>query len=103
MAKAIRKALAIYAQPELLRQFRRNAMQADFSWAKTVGEYLAVYRHASKSFAAEDVQIPAVPAKIVAVPSEAAAVKAEKRPIYKAAEKRATTKPVAQTNSKRNR
>ena len=43
LAKAIRKALAIYAQPELLRAFRRNAMKADFSWAKTVEEYVKVY------------------------------------------------------------
>jgi starch synthase len=43
LAKAIRKALAIYAQPELLRQFRRNAMRADFSWSKTVEEYVRVY------------------------------------------------------------
>lgn len=44
LAKAMRKALALYETPELLRQFRRNAMQADFSWEKTVGEYLKVYR-----------------------------------------------------------
>jgi len=44
LAKAIRKALAIYERPELLRQFRRNAMKANFSWAKTVGEYLSVYK-----------------------------------------------------------
>jgi starch synthase len=48
LAKAIRKALAIYGQPELLRQFRRNAMKADFSWAKTVGEYVKVYAEALK-------------------------------------------------------
>ena len=43
LAKAIRKALAIYDRPDLLRQFRRNAMKADFSWEKTVGEYVKVY------------------------------------------------------------
>ncbi len=43
LAKAIRKALAIYARPELFRQFRRNAMKADFSWNKTVTEYLKIY------------------------------------------------------------
>ena len=48
LAKAIRKALAIYARPELLREFRRNAMQADFPWAKTVGEYIKAYRHTLK-------------------------------------------------------
>jgi len=44
LAKSIRKALAIYSQPVLMRQFRRNAMKADFSWAKTVGEYVRVYQ-----------------------------------------------------------
>lgn len=43
LAKGIRKALAIYSEPGLFRQFRRNAMKADFSWDKTVGEYLKVY------------------------------------------------------------
>ena len=44
LAKSIRKAMAIYSQPALMRQFRRNAMKADFSWAKTVGEYVKVYQ-----------------------------------------------------------
>lgn len=44
LAKAIRKALAVYQQPELFRLYRRNAMRADFSWEKTVEEYLKVYR-----------------------------------------------------------
>ncbi len=48
LAKAIRKALAIYERPELLRQYRHNAMQADFSWSKTVGEYVKVYGQALK-------------------------------------------------------
>ena len=46
LAKAIRKALAIYQQPQLFRQFRRNGMKADFSWDKTVKEYLKVYQSA---------------------------------------------------------
>ena len=46
LAKAIRKALAIHRQPALFRQFRRNAMKADFSWDKTVEEYLKVYQKA---------------------------------------------------------
>ena len=45
LAKAIRKALAIYERPDLLREFRRNAMKADFSWAKTVEEYVKIYDH----------------------------------------------------------
>jgi starch synthase len=43
LAKAIRKALALYGQPPLFRQYRRNAMKADFSWEKTVEEYMRVY------------------------------------------------------------
>jgi starch synthase len=46
LSKAIRKALALYEQPELLRRCRRNAMKTDFSWARTVGEYLKVYETA---------------------------------------------------------
>jgi starch synthase len=44
LAKAIRKALAVYEEPALMRKFRRNAMTVDFSWAKTVNEYFNVYR-----------------------------------------------------------
>jgi starch synthase len=44
LAKAIRKALAVYDEPGLFRQFRRNAMTADYSWEKTVNEYLNVYK-----------------------------------------------------------
>ena len=43
LAKAMRKALVIYDQPALLRRFRQNAMRADFSWDKTVNEFLRVY------------------------------------------------------------
>ena len=43
LAKAIRKALAIYADTNLLRKFRQNGMKADFSWKNTVKQYLKVY------------------------------------------------------------
>lgn len=43
LAKAIRKAFAVYEQPELFRRFRRNAMKAEFSWDQTVCEYLRIY------------------------------------------------------------
>jgi starch synthase len=43
LAKAIRKALAIYEQPGLLRRYRQNAMKMDFSWDRSVGEYLKIY------------------------------------------------------------
>jgi len=44
LAKAIRKALALYRQPELLRQYRRNAMKTVFSWEQAVHEYLKSYQ-----------------------------------------------------------
>jgi starch synthase len=43
LAKAMRKALAIYAQPELLRLYRRNGMSADFSWEQTVEKFVKIY------------------------------------------------------------
>ena len=49
LAKAIRKALALYQEPDWLRRYRQNAMKTDFSWKQTVGEYLKVYE-AAKSF-----------------------------------------------------
>jgi starch synthase len=52
LAKAIRKALALYEQPALLRRFRQTAMKADFSWKQTIGEYVKVYQLA-KRFSAE--------------------------------------------------
>jgi glycogen synthase len=44
LAKGIRKALTLYAEPELLHRYRLHAMKADFSWNRTVGEYLKVYQ-----------------------------------------------------------
>ena len=49
LARAIRKALVLYGQPKLLANCRRNAMQADFSWERTVHEYLAVYQRLAAS------------------------------------------------------
>jgi starch synthase len=43
LAKGIRKALALYQQPELLNRFRLNAVAADFSWDRTVAEYTRIY------------------------------------------------------------
>ena len=43
LAKAIRKALVLHADPDLLRHFRVNAMQADFSWEKSAAQYLRLY------------------------------------------------------------
>src|SRR5439155_20268075 len=44
VAKAIRKALALYQEPALLRRYRRNAMSADFSWERMAEEYIEVYQ-----------------------------------------------------------
>jgi starch synthase len=41
LAKGIRKALALYAEPELLNHYRINGMTAEFSWEKTAQKYLA--------------------------------------------------------------
>lgn len=52
LARAMRKALVLFSQPELLHRCRQNAMRADFSWDKTVEEYLKIYQG----------QLPASPA-----------------------------------------
>ncbi len=44
LAKGINKALWLYQQTGLLAHFRRNAMAANFSWDRTIAEYLAAYR-----------------------------------------------------------
>jgi starch synthase len=57
LAKAIRKALALYEHPALLRRFRQTAMKADYSWKQTIGEYLKAYTMA-KNFSAGCVRLP---------------------------------------------
>ena len=49
LAKAIRKALALYQHPDLMRQYQHNAMKTIFSWEQTVQEYLKVYGAAEAS------------------------------------------------------
>jgi starch synthase len=46
LAKAIRKALVLFEEPELFLRFRLNAMARNFSWERTAAEYLKVYRKA---------------------------------------------------------
>ena len=46
LAKGIRKALALFEEPEALKHLCLNAMAADFSWNRTVEQYLQVYRRA---------------------------------------------------------
>jgi len=44
LARAMRKALALYHEPPLLRRYRINGMKADFSWDRTALEYTALYQ-----------------------------------------------------------
>ncbi|HEV2319810.1 MAG TPA: glycogen synthase GlgA [Verrucomicrobiae bacterium] len=46
LSRAIRKALALYERPILLNRYRKNGMKCDFSWKRTVGQYLKVYQAA---------------------------------------------------------
>jgi starch synthase len=59
LAKAIRKALALYAEPELLEHYRQNGMTTDFSWERTVRRYEEFYRRFAPARAAP---LPARPA-----------------------------------------
>jgi starch synthase len=45
LARAMRKALVLFQDPELLTRYRRNGMAAEFSWDQAVSQYLAVYRN----------------------------------------------------------
>jgi starch synthase len=44
LAKAMRKAIVIYHNPELLSFYRVNGMAANFSWGETVSRYEQVYK-----------------------------------------------------------
>jgi starch synthase len=48
LAKGIRKALALYATPELFTHYRINGMTVDFSWEKTSRKYSEVYKNLLK-------------------------------------------------------
>jgi starch synthase len=43
LAKCLRKAMAIYAEPEWLNHYRLNGMAPDFSWERTALQYAALY------------------------------------------------------------
>jgi starch synthase len=43
LAKAIRKALALYGEPPLFHRYRQNGMAKDFSWDRTAIEFIATY------------------------------------------------------------
>jgi len=48
LSKAVRKALVLYQSPDLIAHMRKNAMHADFSWARTGREYLQAYQRILK-------------------------------------------------------
>ncbi len=48
LAKGIRKALALFGEPELLTHYRINGMTVDFSWEKTARKYVEVYQRLLK-------------------------------------------------------
>jgi len=48
LAKGIRKALALFGEPDLLAHYRINGMNAEFSWEKTAQKYLKVYQRLLK-------------------------------------------------------
>jgi starch synthase len=43
LAKAVRKAVALFEAPDVFHQFRINAITADFSWTRTAAEFLDLY------------------------------------------------------------
>jgi starch synthase len=43
LSKAIRKAITIFQEPEMLRRYRLNGMKADFSWDRTGEQYVRIY------------------------------------------------------------
>jgi starch synthase len=50
LAKSIRKALVLFGQRKLFLGCQRNAMKADFSWERTVHNYLNVYQLCQAKF-----------------------------------------------------
>ena len=49
LAKGMRKALALFDEPKLLREYRRNGMKMDFSWDRIVERYIEVYQGTAKA------------------------------------------------------
>lgn len=46
VAHSIRKALALYREPDLMSHYRHNGMTADFSWDRSAREYVSVFEGA---------------------------------------------------------
>jgi starch synthase len=59
LAKAIRKALVLYGEKELLDFYRRNGMSKDFSWERTAITYEKVYEQALQARQSADAAWPA--------------------------------------------
>ncbi len=59
LAKAIRKGLVLYDEPDLFARFRQNAMAVDFSWDKTARAYVEVYERATAPTAKSDAPLSA--------------------------------------------
>jgi starch synthase len=49
LAKGMRKALVLFNEPKLLREYRRNGMKMDFSWDRMVGKYVEAYQGTLKT------------------------------------------------------
>jgi len=58
LAKGIRKALALYKEPELFRAFQKNAIAADFSWTRTAEDYVGTYQKACRNGESERISSP---------------------------------------------
>jgi len=61
LAKGIRKALALYAEPELLTHYRLNGMTVEFSWDKTARKYTEVYERLLAQHARTEAPEPTTP------------------------------------------
>src|ERR1043166_620652 len=55
LAKAIRKALVLFPSDDLMQHYRRNGMQADFSWDRTAAEYTQAYQKIGRASCRERV------------------------------------------------
>jgi starch synthase len=53
LIEAVRRALAVYEDHDQWRALMRNGMAQDWSWKRSAGEYLEVYRTAQRKHKAE--------------------------------------------------
>lgn len=50
LAKGITKALVLFQEAPLFKRFQQNAMAADFSWDRTVADYIKVYQRVMPAY-----------------------------------------------------